>query len=83
MFDIKWIRENAEAFDEGMKRRGLEPQAASLIAIDDERRAHIAKLQEAQTRRNAASKEIGKAMGSGDTETAEKLKAEVLSLIHI
>ena len=77
MFDIKWIRENAEAFDEGMKRRGLEPQAASLIAIDDERRAHIAKLQEAQTRRNAASKEIGKAMGSGDTETAEKLKAEV------
>ena len=77
MFDIKWIRENAEAFDEGMKRRGLAPQAASLIAVDDERRAHITKLQEAQTRRNAASKEIGKAMGSGDTETAEKLKAEV------
>ena len=77
MFDIKWIRENAEAFDEGMKRRGLAPQAASLIAIDDERRAHIAKLQEAQTRRNAASKEIGKAMGSGDIATAEKLKAEV------
>jgi len=80
MFDIKWIRENAEAFDEGMKRRGLKPQAASLIAIDLEHRELVTKLQEAQTRRNAASKEIGKAMSSGDSDTAEKLKAEVSKL---
>lgn len=77
MFDIKWIRENTEVFDEGMRRRGLPPQSQALIALDDERRAHVAQLQEAQTRRNSASKEIGKAMAAGDSETADRLKAEV------
>ncbi len=77
MFDIKWIRENPEVFDEGMRKRSHEADAASLIAMDDARRDHIAKLQEAQTRRNAASKEIGQAMASGDTEKADALKAEV------
>ncbi|GIL00912.1 MAG: serine--tRNA ligase [Alphaproteobacteria bacterium] len=80
MFDIKWIRENAEAFDEGLRRRGLAPQADALIALDEERRAHIARLQEAQTRRNAASKEIGQAMATKDSGRAEKLKAEVAGL---
>ena len=74
MFDIRWIRENPEAFDKGLARRGLEPQSASLIALDEKRRAHTGKVQEAQQRRNAASKEIGQAMGQGDTEKAEKLK---------
>ncbi|MDJ0614461.1 MAG: serine--tRNA ligase, partial [Rhizobiaceae bacterium] len=77
MFDIKWIRENPQVFDEGMRKRASEVKAVELIALDDARREHIAKLQEAQTRRNAASKEIGQAMGAGDAEKAEKLKAEV------
>ena len=77
MFDPKWIRENAETFDEGLARRGVEPLAQKVIEIDNARRTHIEKLQEAQARRNAASKEIGKAMGSGDKDLAEKLKAEV------
>ena len=80
MFDIKWIRENPQAFDEGMKRRNLEPQASQLAELDEARKAHIAKLQDAQTRRNAASKEIGAAMGSGDQALAEKLKAEVADI---
>lgn len=80
MFDIKWIRENAEAFDAGLKRRGLEPQSASLIAIDEERRANLTKLQDAQSRRNAASKEIGKAKGAKDEATAAKLMTEVADL---
>ena len=80
MFDIRWIRENPEAFDKGLARRGLQPQSASLIALDEKRRAHTGKVQEAQQRRNAASKEIGQAMGQGDTEKAEKLKAEVAGL---
>jgi seryl-tRNA synthetase len=41
VFDIKWIRENAEAFDKGLKRRGLEPLSASLIALDGERRGNL------------------------------------------
>ncbi len=80
MFDIKWIRENPEAFDAGLKRRGLSPMSAELIAIDEKRRTHVTSLQEMQSRRNAASKEIGKAMGAKDTALAEKLKAEVTTL---
>ena len=80
MFDIKWIRENAEAFDRGLTSRGMEPHSAGIIALDDERRAHLAKLQEAQARRNAASKEIGKAKAQKDEETAQNLMAEVADL---
>jgi len=80
MFDIKWIRANPERFDAGLARRGLPAQAQALLALDDERRAHVAKLQDAQSRRNAASKEIGKAKASGDDATAESLIAEVADL---
>ncbi|MCH9808902.1 MAG: serine--tRNA ligase [Alphaproteobacteria bacterium] len=80
MFDIKWIRENPDVFDAGLKRRGLEPMAGDLIATDEKRRALITKSQEMQSRRNAASKEIGKAMGAKDTALADKLKAEVATL---
>ena len=61
MFDIKWIRENADVFDKALAWRGFEASSARLIELDDARRSHITKLQEAQERRNAASKEIGKA----------------------
>jgi seryl-tRNA synthetase len=80
VFDIKWIRDNAEAFDEGLRRRGLEPQATALIALDDKRRATLTTLQDAQSRRNAASKEIGKAKGAKDEATASRLMAEVAEL---
>jgi seryl-tRNA synthetase len=78
--DIKWIRDNAAAFDGALKRRGLEPLSASLIAIDDKRRAILTALQEAQARRNAASKEIGKAKASKDEAAAAKLMEEVAAL---
>jgi seryl-tRNA synthetase len=77
MHDIKWIRDNAEAFDKGLARRSLGPRAAELIALDDERRAAIGESQKAQERRNAASKEIGAAMGRKDAAAAELLKDEV------
>ncbi len=77
MLDIKWIRENPEALDQALKNRNAEPAAERLIALDEARRAHILKLEEAQARRNAASKEIGKAKASGDEETAQRLMAEV------
>jgi seryl-tRNA synthetase len=80
MYDIRWIRENAAAFDRGLQRRGLEALSGSLLARDDERRAAIAKAQAAQERRNALSKEIGKAMGQKDLALAESLKAEVAAL---
>ena len=80
MYDIKWIRENADIFDDGRARRGLEPLSAQLLALDDARRAAIGELQAAQERRNAASKEIGAAMKAGDAARAEALKAEVAEI---
>jgi seryl-tRNA synthetase len=77
MYDIKWIRENAELFDKGLKRRRLEPLAEKLLALDDARRAAIAKSQAAQERRNAASKEIGAALKAGDASLSKALKIEV------
>ena len=77
MHDIKAIRDNPQDFDRGLAKRGLPPQSAVLIALDDERRSVIARLQAMQERRNAASKEIGQAMGKGDRTKAETLKAEV------
>ncbi|MGC2221589.1 MAG: serine--tRNA ligase [Methylocella sp.] len=77
MYDIKWIRENAKVFDRGRKRRGLEPLAEKLLALDDRRRKAITKAQATQERRNAASKEIGAAMKAGDADLAKALKIEV------
>ena len=80
MFDIKWIRDNPDAFDAGRRARGLEPLSAALSSLDDRRKAAILRLQAVQERRNAAAKEIGQAMGRKDAETAERLKAEVAGL---
>jgi seryl-tRNA synthetase len=80
MHDIRWIRENAEAFDRGLARRGLPAQAKDLLAIDERRRAAIQKFEQAQARRNAASKEIGQAKAKKDEATASKLMAEVNEL---
>ncbi|WP_455474544.1 serine--tRNA ligase [Bartonella sp. B30(2025)] len=77
MLDIKWIRENPEKLDKALESRGIEPQAEKLIKLDFERRSHVAKVQSAQERRNAASKEIGHALVASDQKRAEHLKAEV------
>jgi seryl-tRNA synthetase len=80
MHDIKWIRENPQLFDAGLKRRGLEPLSASLLAIDEKRRAAILKSEQAQARRNSASKEIGDAKKAKDDARAAGLMAEVNEL---
>jgi seryl-tRNA synthetase len=80
MHDIKAIRENPSEFDVGLARRGLSAISANLIALDQQKREHIQKLQDAQSRRNALSKEVGEAMKAGDKPRAESLKAEVAGL---
>ncbi|MDP4927755.1 MAG: serine--tRNA ligase [Sphingorhabdus sp.] len=80
MHDLKYIRENPQAFDAALVRRGAAPVAASVLALDENRRALLTEMQNAQARRNEASKAIGAAMGKGDTATAEALKAEVAAL---
>lgn len=80
MHDLKYIRENPQAFDAALVRRGAAPVAASVLALDENRRALLTEMQNAQARRNEASKAIGAAMGKGDIATAEALKAEVAAL---
>ena len=80
MHDIKSIRDNPAAFDAALKRRGLEPLSASLLAIDEKRRAAILASEQAQARRNSASKEIGDAKKAKDDARAAKLMAEVAEL---
>jgi seryl-tRNA synthetase len=80
MHDIKSIRDNPAAFDAALKRRGLEPLSASLLAIDEKRRAAIMASEQAQARRNSASKEIGDAKKAKDDARAAKLMAEVAEL---
>jgi seryl-tRNA synthetase len=80
MHDIKSIRDNPAAFDAALKRRGLAPLSASLLAIDEKRRAAIMASEQAQARRNSASKEIGDAKKARDDARAAKLMAEVAEL---
>ena len=83
MLDIKWIRDNPDAFLKGLTDRGFDDPRATLnriLSLDEERRGTIQKLQEAQARRNAASKEIGQAMAAKDATKAEALKEEVARL---
>jgi len=80
MHDLKYIRENPQDFDAALIRRGAAPVAASILALDENRRAILTEMQNAQARRNEASRAIGAAMGKGETATAEVLKAEVAQL---
>jgi seryl-tRNA synthetase len=80
MHDIKAIRDNPQAFDAALKRRGLEPMSASLLALDEKRRAAILASEQAQARRNSASKEIGDAKKAKDDARVAKLMTEVAEL---
>jgi seryl-tRNA synthetase len=80
MHDIRFIRDNPEAFDRTLARRGIEQQAQRLNALDERRRAAIQRVETAQARRNAASKEIGEAKKNKDEEKAKGLLIEVAAL---
>ncbi len=80
MHDIKFIRENPETFDAALARKGLDPVAAEIIALDAARREALNGAQTAQARRNEASKLIGQAMAQKDAAKADALKSEVAEL---
>ena len=80
MHDIRLIRDDPQAFDAGLARRGLDPLSADILAADASLRALQTEIQAALARRNEASKLIGQAMAQGDKDKAEALKAEVAEL---
>ncbi len=80
MHDIKWIRDNAEAFDEAMKKRGVAPQSATILEADEKKRAIQTELGEKQQQRNALAKQVGMLKGQGKHEEAEAILAESKSV---
>ena len=80
MHDIAYIRSNPQEFDAALARRGAEPVADRIVALDAHKREATTRVQQAQSRRNEASKAIGQAMGQGDKNKAEALKAEVAEI---
>ena len=80
MHDLKLIRDDPKGFDAALAKRGVEPQAEGLLKLDADRRSHVGALQDAQSRRNTASKEIGAAKGAGEDEKAQALIDEVAKL---
>lgn len=77
MHDIRMIRDNPAAFDEGLALRGLSPVSSEILAIDEARRARILAAETAQAEANRAAKEVGAAKGRGDEAEFERLRAEV------
>jgi len=80
MHDIRFIRENPAAFDDGLGRRGIAPQSAQILELDAFWRGSTAKLQELQSARNEASKKIGQAKARKDEAEAQRLMSEVARL---
>lgn len=80
MHDIRLVRDDPDAFDTALARRGLAPESAVLLRLDERRRLCIAEAQAAQTRRNALSRAVGQAKAAKDEGKAQELMAEVAAL---
>ncbi|MCC6467531.1 MAG: serine--tRNA ligase [Alphaproteobacteria bacterium] len=78
MHDLKAVRDDPQSFDRSLTRRGLAPQAQSILDLDHKHRALIQRLQELQTRRNDVSKQIGQRKSKG--ENADDLIAETAKI---
>ncbi|HEX5537054.1 MAG TPA: serine--tRNA ligase [Sphingobium sp.] len=80
MHDIRFIRDNPQAFDDGLARRGLAPMSEGILKLDETRRAVATELQQGLAKRNEASKAVGQAMAQKDSARADTLKDEVAAL---
>ena len=77
MHDIRAIRENPQAFDAALARRGDAPVSSSVLQLDTERRARISMAETAQAEQNKASKDAGAAKARGDDAAFDTLRALV------
>src|SRR5690348_9299542 len=80
MHDIRAIRENPAAYDDGWRKRGLEKQTDAILALDVACREAATQKQQAEAARNAASKQIGAAKAQKNEAEAQRLMAEVATL---
>ncbi|WP_410216988.1 serine--tRNA ligase [Paracoccus sp. (in: a-proteobacteria)] len=77
MHDIRAIRENPDAFEQALNRRGLSGLTAQILSLDSERRSRIGTAETAQAEQNRASKDVGAAKASGNDAEFERLRALV------
>ena len=77
MHDIRAIRDNPEAFDAALARRGEAAMSQAVLSLDAARRAKIAAAETAKAEQNKASKEVGAAKGRGDEAEFERLRTLV------
>src|ERR1700683_206290 len=83
MHDIRAIRDDPDSFAAGLQRRNVADSRAitdEILACDRDLRALLTRLQEAQARRNEASKLIGRAKAQKDEAAAQALMSEVAGL---
>jgi seryl-tRNA synthetase len=80
MLDLKWIRENPDALDAALARRGAAPMAVQIVDLDKSHRSMTTELQALQSRRNEVSKQIGQVKGKGKGGDAAPLMEEVASI---
>src|SRR5512133_2066202 len=80
MLDARFVRENPAAARKAMADRGSAWSVDAFLALDEERRTLIGKVEKLQARRNEASKLIGQMMKEPRKEAAEALKNEVRSI---
>ena len=77
MHDIRAIRDNPDAFDAALARRGDAPMSSEILALDEARRAKILAAETAQAEQNKASKEVGAAKAKGDEDEFQRLRTLV------
>ncbi|MCK5581462.1 MAG: serine--tRNA ligase [Candidatus Omnitrophica bacterium] len=62
MLDIKFIRDNIEAVQAGLKAKNAEIDLNELMALDKDRRQLLTEVEELRAKQNAANDEISKAI---------------------
>lgn len=86
MHDIKAIREVPEDFDKGLAARGLLPQSATILKLDEAKRQLITEIQQLQQKRNEAAKAIGQIKDKSGAEfeqakqEANRIKEKIAAL---
>jgi seryl-tRNA synthetase len=81
MLDIRWMRENREALAEAMhKLNDTDAPWEKALALDEERRELLTKVEALRAERNSGSKQVGALMREKKTDEANALKGRMSAI---
>lgn len=72
MHDIKVIRERTEEVRAALRKRGIEPDLDTVLALDQKRRQALTEAEKLKSERNTVSKEIGQRKKAGEDTSAQQ-----------